>query len=130
MGNATWRNISWLYSECYLYRLITFGLPINFPDSCIRCLLLPCTGNIATHFFARKTKHSSHQRPVFWNLPNVSKSLLKFPRNILNSVLPMSRKRNYCLFVITPNRANLKSGGNGPHLFVGQCLGSFLFAAR
>jgi hypothetical protein len=34
------------------------------------------------------------------------------------------------LFVITPNRANFKSGGNGPHLFVGQCIGSFLFAAR
>jgi Damage-control phosphatase ARMT1-like domain len=62
MNRPTWRNVSWLYSECYLYRYSPLSSEIKFPDSSIASLRQPRIGNVMTLFPAKKMKHSNPQK--------------------------------------------------------------------
>ena len=65
MNRPTWRNVSWLYSECYLYRYPSRSSHANFPDFCTPSSKQPFTGNSMIPSSARRTTLSKRQKPVF-----------------------------------------------------------------
>jgi hypothetical protein len=65
MNRPTWRNVSWLYSECYLYRYPNRSSHANFPDFSTLSSKQPFTGNAMIPSSARRTTLSKRQKTVF-----------------------------------------------------------------
>ena len=97
MNRPTWRNVSWLYSECYLYRYQCRSCVANFPDFSTPCSHRRFTGNGTTPSSARRTMLSNHPKPAFLSLPNGSGSSPTVAKHIPER--KTRPNRNYFLFV-------------------------------
>ena len=96
----TWRNISWLYSECYLYRYTFPSEGLNFPDSFTPCLPLLNTGNAMTLSFGKKMNPSNLLKMTLSNSRNEFENISQlFPK------APTLSKRSSSLYLPgSPNR--------------------------
>jgi len=129
MNRPTWRNVSWLYSECYLYRY--------FPGTTVTNSQTSTFDVRVNHILEELRSLSPTKGRSFQGLQNgCSRTRGQIPWICWNSSTTFHSGRfgdgkTAIRTTSHPIRANLISTGrNGAHLLMGQCLRSILFSAR
>ena len=129
MNRPTWRNVSWLYSECYLYTSATLSTQLifqtsphnvrfNHPLDPLRSILSPKRRSLQII--------QNWRSRTSWTIPRICESTLQ--HGWLGGTKITICKTFTDLRIVLTLFSIL--GRNGAHLFMGECFGPLVLITR